>query len=608
MATPSLRLGRNATTAQKTEAFIAKARKVHGRGYDYSQVRYVDRKTPVRVICPKHGAFSLKPENHLRTDAPSGCERCRAEEKAQAAKIEAKVKGREFIARARKLHGKKYDYSKVRYVNVDTPVKVVCRRHGTFFPTPWNHAGGAQSPKSGCPKCGDERGSKALRDKHKAMFVSRAKKVHGNAYDYGRTVYKDARSKLTILCRKHGSFSQQASSHLQGVGCPQCGLTKRGLARRQQAAKEFIAKAKKLHGRKYRYDKTEYVRASGKIVVTCPKHGDFKQSANGHLSGNGCRKCQADTLRYAFADTKAEFVRKARKAHGRKFVYLGDYVNSRIPILIECKEHGRFRQTPISHLKGTGCPKCGIEAIKAYHSSNHEEFLRKARSIHGNKFSYPQRYERATKLIRITCPIHGAFRQTPNSHLNGHGCRKCQSQQAAERNRLTHEEFVKKALKVHGRKFQYPETYKASVEPLLILCPVHGRFRQAPNKHLNGQGCPRCMESFGERVVSRILERRRVRFVTQHKFSDCIDKRPLRFDFWLPQKNALIEYDGPQHFEARDYYGGREHFNATQRRDRIKTAYARKKKIRLIRVRYSVRDIEAFLVKKLGLGATDKSW
>jgi very-short-patch-repair endonuclease len=109
------------------------------------------------------------------------------------------------------------------------------------------------------------------------------------------------------------------------------------------------------------------------------------------------------------------------------------------------------------------------------------------------------------------------------------------------------------------------------------------------------------MESFGERVVSRILERRRVRFVTQHKFADCIDKRPLRFDFWLPQKNALIEYDGPQHFEARDYYGGREHFTATQRRDRIKTAYARKKKIRLIRVKYSVRDVEAFLVKKLGL-------
>jgi hypothetical protein len=511
----------------------------------------------------------------------------------------AAQKTADFVARARKIHGRKYDYSRVRYANVDTPVEVICRKHGPFFPSPWNHS--KRKPPTGCPKCGDERGSSAVRDRHGAAFVTRAKALHGDAYDYSKTVYRDARSKLTIVCRKHGPFQQEAFSHLRGIGCPQCGVVRRGLQRRAEAAKTFVAKARKIHGRKYRYDKTVYVRASGMIIVNCPKHGDFKQSANNHLHGYGCNGCKVDTLRDKFAATKAEFVTKARSVHGRKFSYLGDYVNSGTPMLIACKEHGRFYQAPVSHLKGTGCPKCGIEAIKAYHSSNHEEFLKKAHHVHGDKFDYPQRYERATKLIRITCPVHGAFTQTPNNHLNGHGCKNCQSQRASERNRLTHEEFVKKALKIHGRKFEYPEKYKASVEPLLILCPAHGRFRQAPNKHLNGQGCPRCMESFGERVVSRILERRCVRFITQHKFADCIDKRPLRFDFWLPKQNTLIEYDGPQHFEARGYYGGQEHFAATQRRDRIKTAYARKKKIRLIRVKYSVRDVEAFLVKKLGL-------
>jgi hypothetical protein len=505
----------------------------------------------------------------------------------------------EFVTRARKIHGRKYDYSRVRYVNVDTPVEVVCRKHGSFFPAPWTHV--RKKSPTGCKLCSSARAGAFRRESHKKSFVAKARQVHGKAYDYSKTVYKDARSKLTIVCPRHGPFKQEAFSHLRGIGCPRCGVERRGLQRRKEAAGAFVEKARKVHGRKYRYEKTVYARASGMIVVTCPKHGDFKQTANGHLGGNGCSKCKADRLRDAFADTKAGFVRKARQRHGSKFTYLGDYVNSRTPMLIACKEHGRFHQAPISHLKGTGCPKCGIEVIKAYHSSNHEEFLKKARRVHGDKFGYPQRYERATKLIRITCPLHGAFTQTPNNHLNGHGCKKCQSQQASERNRLTHEEFVKKALKVHGSKFQYPEKYKASVEPLLILCPAHGRFRQAPNKHLNGQGCPRCMESFGERVVSRILERRCVRFITQHKFADCIDKRPLRFDFWLPKQNTLVEYDGPQHFEARGYYGGQEHFTATQRRDRIKTAYARKKKIRLIRVKYSVRDVEAFLVKKLGL-------
>ena len=533
MASVSLRLGRNATTAQKNAAFIAKARKVHGKKYDYSRVRYVDRTTPVRVVCRKHSEFHPTPENHLRPDSPSGCHHCRTEERAKNAKAEAEVKGREFIRRARKLHGNKYDYSKVWYVNVDTPVKVVCRSHGAFFPTPWNHT--REKQPSGCPKCGDERGSKVLRDKHKAMFVSRAVEVHGNSYDYSKTVYKDARSKLTILCPHHGSFSQQASSHLQGVGCPRCGLIKRGLARRQEAAKEFIAKAKKVHGRKYRYGKTEYVRASAKVVVTCPKHGDFRQSANGHLNGYGCRRCQGDTLREAFADTKVDFLRKARAKHGRKFVYTGGYVNSRTPITIRCRRHGEFRQKPIDHLQGKGgCPRCWSERLKTLHLSSHDEFVRKARAVHGAQYRYPDPYRLARQHLNVECTKHGLFSVTPNNLLRGHGC-------------------------------------------------------------------PVCAESFGEKKVARALEKLCLSYTREKKFPDCRDKKPLRFDFWIPKLNALVEFYGLQHHEPYKLFGGVKMFEVTRRRDRIKTAYARKKKIRLIRVKYSVRDVEAFLAKRLRL-------
>lgn len=602
MATVSLRLGRNATSAQKTAAFIAKARLIHGARYDYSAVRYVNRATPVRLICPKHGAFRSTPENHIRRDSPSGCLVCRTEERTKKAAEEAKRKGRAFIARARKLHKRKYDYSQVFYVDVDSPVTIICPLHGAFYPTPWNHAGGNTTPLSGCPKCGAERGSKAIRDRHKATFVSRARRVHGDAYDYSKTVYKDARSKLTIVCAKHGSFQQVASSHLRGIGCPVCGRLKAGASVRATAKKDFLAKARRAHGRKYRYDKTMYVRASGMIVVTCPKHGDFRQTANNHLSGNGCSKCKTDKLRDAFADTKAEFVRKARSKHGRKFSYSGAYVNDRTPISIRCRKHGVFRQRPADHLKGaTGCPQCGLLKIAEFHSSNHEEFLRKARVKHGNRYRYPEAYRRAATHMNVECRKHGAFPVTPNNHLRGHGCPRCQAEQAAERNRSTHEEFVGKARRVHGGKFHYPERYSAAIQPITIICPTHGKFTQTPNSHLQGRGCPRCMESLGERLVARFLESRGIRHAAQHKFADCIDKRPLRFDFWLPELMTLIEYDGPQHFQATDYYGGTAHFEATKRRDRIKTSYARKKKIRLIRVRYSVRDVEAFLMKQLQL-------
>ena len=441
-------------------------------------------------------------------------------------------KTKAFIAKARAIHGRKYDYSRVRYKNIDAPVEVVCRRHGAFFPTPWNHSK-RRSP-TGCPRCGDERGSKAVRERHKAEFMVRAEEVHGKAYDYSKTVYKDARSKLTIVCPKHGRFRQEAFSHLRGIGCPQCGVARRGLQRREEAAKAFVKKARGIHGRKYRYDKTVYIRASGMIIVTCPKHGDFQQSANNHLHGYGCSKCKVETLRMAFSDTKADFIRKARKKHGDKFAYAGKYVNSRTPMLIRCKLHGKFHQKPIDHLKGSGCPKCGLDKLKLNNLSNHEEFVRKARAVHGVQYRYPEPYKLARQHLKVECIKHGLFSVTPNNLLRGHGC-------------------------------------------------------------------PVCGESLGEKKVARVLEKLGASFTREKRFPDCRDKRPLRFDFWLPTLNALVEFDGLQHHEPYELFGGTKMFEVTQRRDRIKTAYARKKKIRLIRVKYSVRDIEAFLVKKLGL-------
>jgi len=441
-------------------------------------------------------------------------------------------KTKAFIAKARAIHGRKYDYSRVRYVNVDTPVEVVCRKHGAFLPSPWNHV--SRQPPTGCPKCGDKRGSAAVRERHKAAFVARAKAVHGRAYDYSKTAYKDARSKLTIICTKHGPFKQEAFSHLRGIGCPQCGVARRGQKRREEAAKTFLTKARRIHGRKYRYDKTVYVRASGMIIVTCPKHGDFKQTANNHLHGFGCRKCQSETLRKAFADTKADFIRKARKKHGDKFSYAGKYVNSRTPMLIRCKLHGEFRQNPVDHLKGAGCPKCGREKLKFVNLSSHDDFVRKARAVHGVQYRYPEPYKLARQHLRVECIKHGLFSVTPNNLLRGHGC-------------------------------------------------------------------PVCAESFGEKKVARALENLRVPYTREKRFPDCRDKRPLRFDFWLPSLNALVEFDGLQHHEPYELFGGETMFAVTQRRDRIKTSYARKNRIRLIRVKYSVRDVEAYLVKKLGL-------
>jgi hypothetical protein len=115
------------------------------------------------------------------------------------------------------------------------------------------------------------------------------------------------------------------------------------------------------------------------------------------------------------------------------------------------------------------------------------------------------------------------------------------------------------------------------------------------------------MESLGERRIARMLEVLKINHESQKKFSDCVDKRPLRFDFWLPDFNVLIEYDGPQHFESKEYFGGKSNFESTIRRDRIKSCYAQKKKIRLIRVKYTETKVERFLACALGISIDEKS-
>lgn len=191
----------------------------------------------------------------------------------------------EFIKKARIIHEDKYNYDKAEYINTNTPVIITCPEHGDFEQTPKSHL----TRKRGCSKCATEKnkGPRITTEE----FVNRAKAVHGGKYDYSKSVFVGALEKLIITCPIHGDFEQQAASHLSGKGCRQCanialseGMTK--------TTAQFIKDARKVHGDKYSYDKTVYVHGHKKVMVTCPKHGDFEVSPSNHLfSKSGCPKC-----------------------------------------------------------------------------------------------------------------------------------------------------------------------------------------------------------------------------------------------------------------------------------------------------------------------------
>jgi hypothetical protein len=190
--------------------FIEDVKLVHGDKYDYSLVNYINSHTKVKIICSIHGEFEQRPHRHLQGD---GCKEC-------AKKVVSKKNSlslSEFINKSKSIHGDKYDYTLVEYVNNKTKVKIICPIHGEFEQAPTSHL----NTKCGCPNCGKIK-RKFNKTKTLGEFIEDAKLIHGDKYDYSKTEYKTTNDSIDIICKLHGSFSQKPYKHLQNQGCPTC--------------------------------------------------------------------------------------------------------------------------------------------------------------------------------------------------------------------------------------------------------------------------------------------------------------------------------------------------------------------------------------------------
>lgn len=196
---------------------------------------------------------------------------------------------------------------------------------------------------------------------------------------------------------------------------------------RKLTTEEFIVKAKIVHGDKYDYSKTVYIKSNEKLEINCYKHGSFWQLANDHLSKCGCPKCKSDTLRVLHQNDAEKFISKALIIHLGLYDYSKVvYTTCDMKVEIICKKHGIFWQTPENHIQKQGCPKCHYDSLREYFKSNEIEFARKANIKHNNLYDYSKvQYTKNSEKVEIICKKHGMFRQTPDSHLGGRGCISC---------------------------------------------------------------------------------------------------------------------------------------------------------------------------------------
>ena len=449
------------------------------------------------------------------------------------------------------------------------------------------------------------------KDEKTKEFIRKGLRKFGDRFDYSKTQYVRAKDKVIITCLKegHGDFKIQPGNFLMRGRCQKCGKEK-SFEQSRSDTQTFIEKAKKVHGDKYDYSKVNYINNHTRVTIICPIHGEFEQLPHNHLSGAICLLCSRELNKDVRRLTTEEFVRSAIEVHGDKYDYSSvNYISSTTPVTIICPIHGKFEQLPPVHVfQGCGCPECGREILANKFRFTTEEFIKRARLIHGDKYDYSKvNYINNHTPVIIICPIHGEFEQLPYNHLNQKsGCPKC-----ANNVQLTTEEFISRAIEVHGDgTYSYEQVdYINTNTPIKIYDPMFNEFfYQTPRNHLMGYGNPIRSISFGERQVYNWLKKESIVFNREYWLENTWGRHGnrIRVDFLLPSYNfnkIIIEYNGIQHYKMTNkFHSDLEDFYAQLSRDKELREYCKINSINLIEIPYTInthQSISTFLTKTL---------
>jgi hypothetical protein len=289
--------------------------------------------------------------------------------------------------------------------------------------------------------------------------------------------------------------------------------------------------------------------------------------------------------------TLEEFIFKAKKKHGDKYDYSNVvYINNHTQIQLKCNKcMNIFFITPKNHFKCGKCRKC----YNNIRSKTQEEFKNQL----SNKYEVLDDYITTHDKIRFKCIEHNEiFFQRPHHILkNIIGCKECYTNTMRNLHGKTSEEFIKTAHQIHDDKYDYSNTkYINNRLKVEIICKKHGVFFQIPKDHLNGSGCRYCKNSNGEKKILTFLETQKIQYHVEKTFENCVYKRNLRFDFYIPEVNCLIEYDGMQHFKDIKYFSN---FEKLRIKDIIKNKFCLENNIPLLRIAYTDYKFISTLIK-----------
>ena len=387
--------------------------------------------------------------------------------------------------------------------------------------------------------------------------------------------YMGATHKTMHRCLLHNIDWEIAPTNaLKGNGCIKCWKERKSKSL-QKTHEQYVNEVSNINPNIIVMEK--YINAKTPILHKCIIHNiEWKPYPEAILRGSGCPECGKEKIHNSLGWTHEQYIEEL-KIVNQNIVVLGVYVNTITPILHKCLIDGyEWFVQPNVLLHGCGCPKCAGNLRLTT-----QEYIEKLKIINPDIIPIEEYITSKTKIMH-KCLIDGyEWKIEPSSTLQGVGCPKC-----AGNAKLTQDEYVYRVLLINP-DIEVIGQYIGRFTPILHKCRIDGfEWMASPSNILYGRGCPQCQESSGERRVRQWLSNHNISYIYQKTFDDCKYKKTLPFDFYLPDYDIAIEYDGEQHYKPIKCFGGEEKFKKTIERDKIKNDYCECNNIRLLRIPY----------------------
>lgn len=322
----------------------------------------------------------------------------------------------------------------------------------------------------------------------------------------------------------------------------------------------------------------------------------YEVKPNTFLNGRRCPKCSLANRRPPKPMTNLEWLEKLNDLGNGEYICEDTYVKATEYVTLvhiggSCGGN-KYKVKPTDFIRGSRCPKCSRDEGTKKHTKSNSDWIKEVHDLVGDEFTFLEDYKGTHNPIKVRhnkVECQHEFKIAPKDFAKHRRCPECSRKAKMKTNR----EFLEQVRSLVGDEYTFTEVYNGDNKKISVVHNVCGyEYSTTPNNFINGTRCANCNRSKGELAIIEVLESLGVPFEEQKTFPGLKNIKPLRYDFYIPNMGILIEYNGRQHYEPVDYFGGEYAFKNQVKNDTLKRQYAEDKNYTLLEIPHTIKDID----------------